>query len=593
MLYRNISPRPRKSRSNTSSVRSISPQLVIINRDQNDALRRDVEEIVINFVNAREKGYNFVSVADCITKTIDKQIHEPNLIFYWLLNNQNTVQYITLLGFFYFQDINQSIGQENKRKGFHLFLTAAKMDYSIAQDLVADCYCFGHGTPKNPDLSFEWYQKATHNGSIDGEFGLGYCYDMGIGVKSNLIKAIQHYKNSSKKENRSAMFLLAQCYDLGLGVEKDYEQAINLYKKAIEHGNTDAYHHESRNPSPTPKLSKSRNASPTPKISKSRSQSPLRPHSRSQSPLRPHSRSQSPLRPHSRSQSPLLSLHSSLSRCTSPMSSSVCSSISREESDAIKRIVDEIADKFIELKDKGHLDEKITKFIYEIIISNDREPFQIYDWLSSNQNTVQHITLLGYFYLDSIGTNEDLKKSFNCFLTASKKDYPIAQDFLADCYNFGLGTIKNEELCFQWYNKAYEGGSINAEYELGECYKSGFGSKERNVKIALEHFKNSAKKGNISSMYWMGWCHEKGIGTDRDLNVSINWYKKALKNGNLMAQNSLDKLQYKLNKSIQTSSNPSSSEDEGDENVDNESSSPQNQKENSIVIPKHLDESEK
>ncbi|RHZ54298.1 hypothetical protein Glove_428g57 [Diversispora epigaea] len=266
-----ISPRPRKSRSNTSSVRSISPPLVIINRDQNDALRKDVEEIVINFINAREKGYNFASVADCIIKTIDKQIHESNLIFYWLLNNQNTVQYMTLLGFFYFQgigrspningggggddsqnasqsiyingggqDISQSIGQENKKKGFHLFLTAAKMGYSIAQDLVADCYCFGHGTPKNPDLSFEWYQKATHNGSIDGEFGLGYCYDMGIGVKRNLIKAIQHYKNSSKKENRSAMFLLAQCYDLGLGVEKDYEQAINLYKKAIEHGNTDA-----------------------------------------------------------------------------------------------------------------------------------------------------------------------------------------------------------------------------------------------------------------------------------------------------------------------------------------------------------------
>ncbi|RHZ54293.1 hypothetical protein Glove_428g58 [Diversispora epigaea] len=359
------------------------------------------------------------------------------------------------------------------------------------------------------------------------------------------------------------------------------------------HSNTNMNSHST---SPRQKIrSRSRNPSPTPRISKSRNVSPL--------PHLSYSRSQSPLRPHSRSQSPLPSLHASLSRCTSPMSSSVCSSISREESDAIKRIVDEIADKFIELKDKGHLDEKITKFIYENIISNDREPFQIYDWLSSNQNTVQHITLLGYFYLDSIGTDEDLKKSFNCFLTASKKDYPIAQDFLADCYNFGLGTIKNEELSFQWYNKAYEGGSINAEYELGECYKSGFGSKERNVKVALEHFKNSAKKGNISSMYWMGWCHEKGIGTNRDLNISISWYKKALKNGNLLAQNSLDKLQYKLNKSIKISSNPSSENDseeenitifseEEEDNVDNESSSSLNQKEKSIE-PKHLDESEK
>ncbi|CAG8499714.1 11164_t:CDS:1 [Acaulospora colombiana] len=231
------SPKLRRPRSNASSVRSVSPQL-LINRDENDALRGYVDEVVLTFVSAREKGYNFSSVADCIRQTISTQIYEPNQLFFWLQNNQNTPQYITLLGFFHFQGIGTS--HADKRKGFHLFLTAAKMEYYVAQDLVADCYCFGHGTPKMPELSFEWYQKANHNGSTDGEFGLGYCYDMGIGVKRNLTKAFQHYKNASKKENRSAMFLLAQCYDLGLGAEKDREQAINWYKKAIEYGNTDA-----------------------------------------------------------------------------------------------------------------------------------------------------------------------------------------------------------------------------------------------------------------------------------------------------------------------------------------------------------------
>ncbi|CAG8463395.1 9170_t:CDS:1 [Acaulospora morrowiae] len=231
------SPKLRKPRSNASSVRSLSPQ-PIISRDENDALRRYVDEIVLTFVSARERGYNFSSVADCIRQTISTQIYEEHQLFNWLRNNQNTAQYTTLLGFFYFQGIGTQ--RTDKRKGFHLFLTAAKMEYYVAQDLVADCYCFGHGTPKMPELSFEWYQKANHNGSTDGEFGLGYCYDMGIGVKKNLVKAIQHYKNASKKENRSAMFLLGQCYDLGLGVERDREQAINWYKKAIEYGNTDA-----------------------------------------------------------------------------------------------------------------------------------------------------------------------------------------------------------------------------------------------------------------------------------------------------------------------------------------------------------------
>ncbi|CAG8554175.1 25529_t:CDS:1 [Gigaspora margarita] len=236
-------PRPRsaassvKSGRSNRSFRSISPTSSIGNRDENDALRPYIDAISQMFIRTREKGYNFSAVSECIEEEIMLKKHESTQIFSWLLSNQNTVHYITLLGFFYFQGIGVPI---DARKGFSLFLTAAKMDFYVAQDLVADCYGFGLGTTKNEDLSFTWYQKASQNGSIDGQFGLGYCYEAGIGTIKNMSKSCQLYKKSAKKENRSAMFMLAQCYEQGTGTPKDLEQAIYWYRKAKECGNSDA-----------------------------------------------------------------------------------------------------------------------------------------------------------------------------------------------------------------------------------------------------------------------------------------------------------------------------------------------------------------
>ncbi|CAG8499733.1 11165_t:CDS:1 [Acaulospora colombiana] len=286
----------------------------------------------------------------------------------------------------------------------------------------------------------------------------------------------------------------------------------------------------SRSSSPQPTSSRSRCPSPQPTRSRSRNPSPT---------PRSISRAASS-RPHSRCQSPI-------------------PSISRDESDAIRRIVDEIIERFVDLRDKGYPDEIITKYIYDSIILNKRQPFHIYDWLLNNQNTVQYITLLGYFYLEAIGTEEDLKKSFHSFLTAAKMDYSMAQDLLADCYNFGYGTTKNEELCFMWYTKAFEGGSVNAEYNIGECYKSGFGI-SRDKRKTVRHYKNASKKGNVSAMYHLGWCYERGVSVRRNFEMAMNWYNKALKNGHILAQEEIDRCSHKMNFS-DTSSNPLSTVD--------------------------------
>ncbi|CAG8531169.1 16240_t:CDS:2 [Dentiscutata heterogama] len=279
------------------------------------------------------------------------------------------------------------------------------------------------------------------------------------------------------------------------------------------------------------------------------------------------------------------------SRCPSPSQRSRCSSpapksyylrsqspmpqISRDENDAIRRVVDELIENFVDMKERGNQDETISRFINDFIIDNKRFPSQIYDWLLNNQNTPQYITLLGYFYFDSIGIEEDLRKSFSLFLTASKMDYSIAQDLLADCYNYGFGTSKNEELSFMWYQKAIESGSVNAENGLGACYRTGFGIKKDKSKTAL-HYKNAAKKGNCTAMFYLAWCYEKAFGVAKDYDQAISWYEKADKNGNLLAFYSLDKLQRRMNKSAsQPPSEPSTSSPQSDSQEETDSVSSQ------------------
>ncbi|CAG8554155.1 25528_t:CDS:2 [Gigaspora margarita] len=249
--------------------------------------------------------------------------------------------------------------------------------------------------------------------------------------------------------------------------------------------------------------------------------------------------------------------------------------ISRDENDAIRRVVDELMENFVDMKERGNQDETISRFINDFIIDNKRFPSQIYDWLLNNQNTPQYMTLLGYFYFDAIGTEEDLRKCFSLFLTASKMDYSIAQDLLADCYNYGFGTTKNEELSFMWYKKAVESGSINAENGLGACYRSGFGVKKDKLKTAL-HYKNAAKKGNCTAMFYLAWCYEKGFGVVKDYDQAMNWYEKADKNGNLLAYYSMDTLYRRINKTAsQPPSEPSESSPQSDSQEETDSVSSQ------------------
>ena len=63
----------------------------------------------------------------------------------------------------------------------YFIINASCDDYSITQ---AKCYD-EYGIERNKKLAFYWYQRSVENGSIIGQFYLGYCYELGIGIMKN------------------------------------------------------------------------------------------------------------------------------------------------------------------------------------------------------------------------------------------------------------------------------------------------------------------------------------------------------------------------------------------------------------------------
>ncbi|CAG8456612.1 12222_t:CDS:1 [Cetraspora pellucida] len=210
-----------------------------------------------------------------------------------------------------------------------------------------------------------------------------------------------------------------------------------------------------------------------------------------------------------------------------------------EKEDPIRNVVDNLIDSFSQLRLECTTNEKIEESLVSLIYNNREQPSSIYCWLSDNQNTLSYGTLLGFFLLIGIGCEKDEKRAFTLFLTAAKRDYLVAQEFIGHCYFYGIGTHKEENLAFNWYSKCAKQESACGYYGLGRCYEYGKGTDRCLIK-AYECYRTSAEGGNVCGMNDLARYYRDGIGHTRNLNKAIRWYRKALNHRCEEAQSELD-----------------------------------------------------
>src|SRR6266542_3997236 len=83
--------------------------------------------------------------------------------------------------------------------------------------------------------------------------------------------------------------------------------------------------------------------------------------------------------------------------------------------------------------------------------------------------------------------------------------------------------------------RAAEAGDLDAQYNLGDCYRLGTGTAVDPQK-AVEWYTKAAEGGHLEAQYNLGVCYERGRGTAVDPRKAVEWYTKAAEGGHFGAQ---------------------------------------------------------
>ena len=90
-------------------------------------------------------------------------------------------------------------------------------------------------------------------------------------------------------------------------------------------------------------------------------------------------------------------------------------------------------------------------------------------------------------------------------------------------------------------------GDVKAQYEVGLCYKYGYGVKI-NHHQAFKWFKKSAHQGHAKAQYYLSSCFASGKGVKKDPNKAFFWLKEAAEQGYTKAVKLIDKAQQTYSK---------------------------------------------
>ena len=169
-----------------STTTQISEQIINknISSEKNLKIINEIVAFIFKIENKGKSAYNYIF----------DYFNENNInskeIYNWLLNNQNDLDSIFLLGYFNSWEIETS---KDKKKAFDLFINASKQGHILAQCFVGYCYQFGYGTVKNEKLAFKYYEKITNKNYALGITKMGYFYEKGIGIEKDLKQAVYLY----------------------------------------------------------------------------------------------------------------------------------------------------------------------------------------------------------------------------------------------------------------------------------------------------------------------------------------------------------------------------------------------------------------
>ena len=111
----------------------------------------------------------------------------------------------------------------------------------------------------------------------------------------------------------------------------------------------------------------------------------------------------------------------------------------------------------------------------------------------------------------------DYDRSLEILDPMARAGDPIAQYILAYAYEAGLGRAQDLDTAVRWYERAAEGGHLEAMVRLGEMYAVGYGVPEKDEARAIQYVARAARHGYPLAQHVLGMFNLWGVlGTDRN-----------------------------------------------------------------------------
>ena len=129
---------------------------------------------------------------------------------------------------------------------------------------------------------------------------------------------------------------------------------------------------------------------------------------------------------------------------------------------------------------------------------------------------------------DGDAVTGDLRKAVNLLKAAAKFDDTDAIFLLGEMNLHGnFSHPRNPQEAFDWYEYLAElDGNATAQYMLGLLYGTGIGGLEKDHAKSFLYHSIAAEQGHTRSEMTLAFRHHTGIGTSRDCNKAVDYYKR-------------------------------------------------------------------
>jgi TPR repeat protein len=191
---------------------------------------------------------------------------------------------------------------------------------------------------------------------------------------------------------------------------------------------------------------------------------------------------------------------------------------------------------------------------------------KLFPWLKELllESTVTNGTIYGMFakylmgvcYSEGLGTDKNLRESFQWYKQSAEQGYEASQAYLAHCYYIGQGIVKDFHQAARWYQASASQGYAAAQCNLGICYELGEGV-EKNSEEAVKWFILAAAQNDSKAQYNLARCYEKGLGVTNDNKKALYYYRLSAEQNHPAAQYSVGLFYFNGNDAIEQSAEES------------------------------------